>query len=228
MADFDPSLPVYLAVDPGGTYAVAAIQLKKFIEIPYTNEIAKGWHICIIDALYFQHTVTTHQVYSACAGREWWPNVGRKHRDYWDRYQGSIDVSCPEQKLVWRHLGADDETIQGLRLRGKKVGITAGIETMQHYLDTHTFWVNSKCKFVNVEMKRYHHRESSLAKMDTADPRRSDKPVDEWNHLIKAIIYFMVQKFGYYGRSTKSATVTRKDRRETKRKIQERLRERGI
>jgi len=92
-------------------------------------------------------------------------------------------------------------------LRGKKVEINDGIKTLQHYLDTGTFWSHPRNKFLHVEMKRYHHQPAPLAKQDTADPRRRPNPVDAWNHLLKGIWYFAIQKFGCYGKSTASAVV---------------------
>ena len=79
-ATYDPSLPVYLAVDPGGTYAVAVIQLKRFDTRNYTNQIAQGYHVCIVDTLYFQTTMSTHEVYAAASQRPWWSNVARTDR----------------------------------------------------------------------------------------------------------------------------------------------------
>ena len=201
-AKFDPSLPVYLCVDPGGTYAVGVIQLKRFDDILNINTISKGYHICLIDSLYFQTTVTTTEVFNACSKREWWPNVHRKV-DSWDSFQGVIDVIAKEQQRAWRN----EARSKGMRLvlRGKKVEINDGIKTFQHYLDTNTFWSHPQNKFLHVEMKRYHWRPASLARLDTDDPRKGMTPVKAWDHLIKAIWYFMVQKFGYYGRSETKA-----------------------
>ena len=203
-ASFDPSLPVYLCVDPGGTYAVGAIQLKKFSDLPYQNTIAKGYHICLIDSLYFQKTMTTAEVYLACSKREWWLNVDRRI-SHWDSFQGTIDVIAKEQQRAWRN----EARSNGLRLtlRGKKVEILDGIKTFQHYLDTHTLWSHPKNKFLHVEMKRFCWRPATIARLDTADPRRADKPISAWDHLIKAMWYFMVQKFGYFGRSDQSVIV---------------------
>jgi len=207
-AKFDSSLPVYLVVDPGGTYAVGAIQLKRFDDILSTNVISKGYHICLIDSLYFQTTVTTTEVFNACSKREWWPNVHRKV-DHWDSFQGVIDVIAKEQQRAWRNEARSD----GMRLilRGKKVEINDGIKTFQHYLDTKTFWSHPRNKFLSVEMKRFHWKPASLARLDTEDPRKAMRPISAWCHLIKPIWYFMVQKFGYYGRSESSAVV-RKER----------------
>jgi hypothetical protein len=209
-ASYDPDLPVYLAIDPGGTYAVAAIQLKRFDDISTSNWLTKGLHVCIIDEIYFQTNVTTADVYRECQRREWWGNVWRGAGE--DALQGVIDVAAKEQQLTWQQLAVEDELLRKpLYLRSKKVNIDPGNQTLQHYLDTNSFWVNPKCKFYNLEMKRYHFPEPSLQKRETSDPRKSN-PVDEWNHLIKAVIYFLVIKYGYYGTGINSA-VTYKYRR---------------
>ena len=204
---FDPELPVYLAVDPGGTYAVAAIQLKHFPDLRYENEIAKGHHICVIDTLYFQTTVTTQEVFDAMKHRTWWPNLGRQV-EWWEAFQGAIDVMAKEQQRAFRNLARTEETIDRLNLRGRKVHILDGIKTHQHYLDTHTFWSHPKNRYLNIEHKRYHWPEATVANMDTQDPRKGLKPVNEWNHLLKAIWYFEVIKFGCYGRSQGKAALS--------------------
>jgi len=203
-AEFDPQLPVYLAVDPGGTYAVAAVQLKRFLEEPYTNELAKGWHVCVIDEIYVQTTITTQEVYNIARQRPWWRNVDRVI-DWWDADQGQIDVMAKEQQRAWSQVvrAETDERykLKSLRLKGKRVDINDGIKTLQHYLDTNTLWVHPRCTFFNLEMRRFHYPPATLAKIDTEDPRKANKPVDEWDHLVKALWYFLVRKFGCYGRS---------------------------
>jgi hypothetical protein len=198
VAKFEPDLPVYLAVDPGGTYAVGAIQLKRIEKTKNENSLTKGLHVCLIDTVYIQKTITTSEVFEACKGRPWFPNLARNN-DWWDPYQGAIDVSAKEQQRIWSQLGRKDPRLGHLNLHSKKVNIDPGIKTLQHYLDTNTIWINSKCVEWNVEMRRYHYQPASIANQDTQDPRKADKPTDEWNHIIKAVIYFLVGKFGYYG-----------------------------
>jgi len=204
---FDEDQPVYLAIDPGGTYAVLAIQLKQFPEESYENQIAKGYHICIIDTLYFQTTVTTQEVFEAMKLRPWWPNVSRDV-EWWDSFQGVIDVRAKEQQRAFRNLARDDETIDHLHLRGRNVYEDDGIKTLQHYLDTRTLWSHPSNKYLHLEFRRYHWSEATIARLDVQDPRKGRKPVNEWNHLLKALWYFLVVKFGCYGRSSSSATVT--------------------
>lgn len=204
---FDRSLPVYLAIDPGGTYAVAAIQLKRFEDSETYNEISKGYHVCVIDTLYFQTQTTTQEVFEVMKSRSWWPNVSRKV-DWWDPFQGTIDVMAKEQQKAFRNIARSDSTIDRLSLRGRRVFINDGIKTLQHYLATRTFWSHPDNRYLHIEFKRYHWPEATVSNVDTRDPRRGQNPVNEWNHLLKAIWYFLVVKFGCYGRSRTSAVVS--------------------
>lgn len=204
--EFDPDLPVYLAVDPGGVYAVAALQLKR-LEGECTNELTGGYTVCIIDELYFQNTTTTQSVFELAQRKPWWYNVSREN-GVWDSLQGAIDVTAKEQQLTWNQLAKTDDNIRKLHLRGKRVDILPGIQTMAYYIETMSLLAHSRCVFSNLELKRYHYREPSFNNLDADDPK-PNKPVDEWNHLIKAIIYFLVIKFGFYGRGKVSSSVPR-------------------
>jgi hypothetical protein len=204
---FDPELPVYLAIDPGGTYAVAAVQFK--LADGNTNELTKGYDLCIIDEAYFQSTVTTHQVFDWCSNREWWENVNRTKHSWWPALQGAIDATANEQQLVWQHLGREDKRIESLSLASRKGDIGAGIETLQHFLDTNSIWSSEHATFWNFEMRRYMYQSPGYAASGREDPRKRQAPKDAWNHLIKAVIYLITCKFGYYGRDNGSAALTK-------------------
>ena len=219
---FDPNLPVYLAVDPGGTYAVAAIQLKKFSDTGTENTLSDGYSVCVIDELYFQKTVTTQEVVTVASHREWWPNVARWPWPSWDPMQGAIDVMTKEPERVWEHEARKDERIKSLHFMSQKVNVQPGIQTLQHYLDTHSFFINPSCTFLNLEMRRWTYPPPSVSGVETEDPRRAN-PKDAWNHEVKAIIYFLVNKFGYYGRSNARAALSRSAARREKKERREGL-----
>ena len=187
-ATFNPDYPVYVAIDPGGVYAVAAIQL-----IPqegFGNTFG-NLSCCIIDEVYFRTTVTTGDVIDECRKREWWKNTADSTQ--WDKdYSGSIDVAAVEQRAVWQR-----ET--GFRLRARKVPIMAGIDTLQHWIVTNTLVLNPLCYNGMDEFARYSYPEENVSNMGKRDIRRN-KPKDEFNHLIKAVTYFLVNHFGYYAR----------------------------
>ncbi len=212
IAEFDPDLPVYLAIDSGGTYAVAACQFKRLPTTGQDNELTRGYTLCIIDEIYCQTTVTTHEVFELASHRVWWPNVARWLYPHWDTMQGVIDVTAKEQKRAWEHLAREDRLLQKLHLSCRKVFQQAGIQTLQHFLDTHTIYVHPRCTYWNLEMRRWTYPPPSLAGLTTEDPRKSE-PKDAWNHLTKAVIYLLVNKFGYFGKSNASATSSRKETR---------------
>jgi len=168
--------------------------------------------------------LTTQEMYNIAREKPWWKNVARKV-DWWDTDQGQIDVAGREQRRTWMQLARTERDekyrIGSLRLKSKKVHINDGIKTLQHYMDTEMLWVHPRCRFFNLEMKRYHYPPAPIAKLDTQDPRKADKPVDEWNHLVKALWYFLVRKFGCYGRTGKSNVTTRREYRRMKRRERE-------
>lgn len=209
-ARFDPDLPVYLAIDPGGTYAVAAVQFKRFDDVGKDNELTKGLSLCVIDELYFQKTTTTSEVFQAAQQREWWGNVARWPWPHWDSRQGAIDVTAKEQQRTWEHLARQDETLQGLHLMARKVNREPGIQTLQYYLQTHSIFVHPRCTFWNLEMRRWTYPMPALAGVSMEDPRKAE-PKDAWNHLTKAVIYLAVNLFGYYGHSETSAKINRRE-----------------
>ncbi len=208
-AAFDPSLPVYLAIDPGGTYAVLAIQLKRGASIgsERRNALSRDVHVCLIDELYFQTTVTTAEVFDLVKQKEWFKNLRRGNTS--SEMAGVIDIMAPEIHRTWEQLGRKCHELNGrFTLRTKKVNINPGNQTLQHYLDTGTLWVHPNCKWFSVEMKRYHFKELSPTTVDTGDPRSMDRPKDEWNHAVRALVYFLVVQYGYYGRSATPAVVS--------------------
>jgi len=209
---FDKELPVYLAIDPGGTYAVAAVQFKQ--REGNTNQLTKGYDLCIIDELYYQTTITTQQVFDMCSAKGWWPNINRKSHSWWPSLQGAIDATSNEQQMVWAHLGRNDTIIESLHLASRKGDINAGTATLQHFLDTNSIWVSPHCTYWRMEMRKYIFRPPSFSNVTTEDPRKSDTPKDAWNHLIKAVIYLIVCKFGYYGKSNNNIAVTREQMNE--------------
>lgn len=218
-AKFDKELPVYLAIDPGGTYAVAVVQFKELPILPGfpRNELSRGYSVCIIDELYFQTTITVDEIWSVMQHREWFANLGRK--DYQEQLSAVIDVMTPEQKRAWQLRARKEDAIGNkMTIRARKVGIQDGNMTLQHYLDSHTIWVNSKCKFFNLEMQRYQYPEIPIARAETADPRRSTNPKDAWNHEVKAVIYLLVVKFGLYHITASKAVMTLEDIWEERRK----------
>lgn len=218
-AEFDPEYPVYLAIDPGGTYAVVAVQ---FIPSDVQNELTGNLMMNVIDEVYIQTTVTTSDIFAAARERPWWPNVNRSRRGWWDGFQGAIDVAAQELCLVWENLGRDDPQVDGLVLHRMKVNVQPGIQTLQHFLDTGSIRVHPRCTFFCTEMRRYHYPPPTIALLETSDPRKTENPKDEWNHAVKALIYLIVNRFGYYQKTGKT-TVRKSEIIATMRETQERI-----
>jgi hypothetical protein len=215
IAEYDPDLPVFLAIDPGGTYGVLAIQFKKAtsLGLPAENELSKGDICCAIDEVYIQTTTTTQEIWDIIKKREWFSRL--YHHPWEDRYQGAIDVMVPEIQRTWERCAKED--IEGFHLLRKKVNIVPGILTLQHWLDTNSLYVHPRCRWFSTEMRRYQYTDLSPSQMESRDPRGKDKPRDEWNHLIKALTYLLVIRYGYWGKSDKPVMVSRTEAIKTKR-----------
>lgn len=184
--EFDENLPVYIAIDPGGVYAVAAVQFKP---IEGRGNDITSYTCCIIDEIYTTNTDTI-EVIQDCKRRPWWNKV----------VGGAIDVAATEQFRMW-------SVKAGVPLARKKVPIQAGIQTLNHWISCDTLLSSPNCVMFETEMARYSYPTPGIAHMDTYDPRTRN-PVDAWNHLTKAVIYLLVTKFGYY-----KVTKSKRDRK---------------
>ena len=183
--EIEPNGPVYLAVDPGyaGAYAVEAAQIN-------------GDRVEVIDEVYEQG-LTTQQVIKICQMRPWWSRVEG----------GAIDIAARQHQAmpavaeVWLKEA-------GIHLRSRKVRIVEGIERMRTFLKINpltnlpNIFFDPKCKGIISEfgggpnpftgqqaVYRYRMgRESEIV---------SEEPEDKNNHAIKAMIYFLVDRFGF-------------------------------
>ena len=181
--DFDPRVhvgvkgrgsgaPVELAVDPGyaGAYAVLAIELR-------------GSEVAVIDEVYLRRTVAG-DVIAACRERPWWPRVRG----------GVIDVAgrqhhaAPSQIEVWGSLA-------GVRLRSHSVPLRSGIDRLRTFLrdpasgDARLI-VAPECTNLVEEFGLYRYHEAS-----DLEPI-SEIPIDRDNHAIKALTYWLYDRFG--------------------------------
>ena len=181
--EFDPRLhvsagagpsgsPVELAIDPGyaGAYAVLAIEQR-------------GADVAVIDEVYLRRTIAG-DVIAACRQRPWWPRVRG----------GVIDVAgrqhhaAPSQIEVWASLA-------GVRLRSHAVPLRAGIDRLRTFLRDPAsgkarLRVAPACRNLVEEFGLYRFHEASDAKPI------SEIPIDRDNHAIKALIYWLYDRFG--------------------------------
>jgi len=177
--EFNRRLPVYLGVDPGGTYAVAVMQIK------YDEKTGQDV-ICLFDEIYDAQGGPTPEVIRECRTREWWFNVGMGDM------RGAIDIANKESGDIWANEGCP------LR-RQVRVNPEAGADLLCTFLHTGRFRVHPRCKnFLNNEVTKYARTRRSVGKDYAAAP-----PSDEYNHLIKGITYFIVTKYGWGGRRSR-------------------------
>lgn len=181
--EFDPRLhvrssaqpsgsPVELAIDPGyaGAYAVLAIEQR-------------GADVAVIDEVYMRRTIAG-DVIAACRQRPWWPRVRG----------GVIDVAghqhhaAPSQVEVWASLAR-------VRLRSHRVFLRDGIDRLRSFLrDPATgsprLAVAPRCRWLIREFGRYRYHD------DSGVHPVSEDPIDRDNHAVKALCYWLYDRFG--------------------------------
>ena len=165
-------LPVELAIDPGyaGAYAVLAIEQR-------------GPDVAVIDEVYLRRRVAG-DVIAACRERPWWPQVrggvidiaGRQHH------------AAPSQIEVWASLA-------GVRLRSHTVPLRSGIDRLRTFLrdpasGAARLTVAPECRSLIEEFGLYRYHEAS-----DLEPI-SEIPIDRDNHAIKALTYWLFDRFG--------------------------------
>jgi hypothetical protein len=175
---FDPELPVEITVDPGyaGAHVVEACQWK-------SDELY------IIDEIYLQG-YTTEDVITICKQKPWWGAVKSGVIDIAGRQHQAMDAPVE----VWlKHTG--------LILRSQKVDVQGGIDLLRTYMKVNP--LNNRVK-VHVDCKaRGFISECGGGKspLNGGGPWLRDlhtgKEIDRDNHACKAIIYLIVNRFGY-------------------------------
>lgn len=177
----DPTLPVEVFVDPGKNYAVSAVQ-----------SVQQTVHV--VDEVYMYRPMTS-DVILECKNRPWWPKV----------VGGVIDVAGRQhhnersQVEIWQNEA-------NIFLRSQFVPIDAGIDRLKTFLvDPYTrkprIFFDPKCRGIQSEFRLYQWSKGS-------DRKESRVPIDRHCHSIKAIIYGLVDRFGFTDRDlTREGTV---------------------
>jgi len=181
-ADYDKRYPVYLGVDPGGTYAVAALQIK------YNEQTGKDV-VCLFDEIYDTRGGPTPVIIQKCREKEWWPSVGLGD------IVGAIDIANKESADIWIREGYPLQ-------RRVRVNPEAGADLLCTLLHQGRFLVHPRCTNFLREVVKYKRTRRSVGRDYAAAP-----PSDEYNHLIKAITYFLVTKLGWRGVRPKRAFI---------------------
>lgn len=203
---FNPSLPVYLAIDPGhrGAYAVCAIQLDETSR--YTHKHRRTT-VNVIDEVYLQRK-SVREVIKETRTKPWWKNVNPYNA-------GIIDIAGTQHQGNESHaeVWASHPTKggAGIKLSSIYVPIIDGIDRMRDFLrDVDTgepvLYFNPQCINTTKEFKLYRYPETH-AKTGIV----KELPIDAHNHSIKAITYWLCANFGFTQRKAtgiKSARFT--------------------
>lgn len=183
---YNPNLPIELAIDPGGAfksgaYAVEAIQVW-------------GDTIVVVDEVYVRGLLT-HDIVEVVSRKPWWKQV----------HGGVIDVASKQQHtMAMKDMPSDwDIWVKqtGLFLRCQKVEESGGIDRLRTYLKPDPItskpglMVNYSCKGFISECG------AGKAPVEAGGPwlrnKHTGKPEDRFNHACKAIIYWLVDRYGY-------------------------------
>ncbi|XUX01218.1 MAG: hypothetical protein TUN42_04310 [Dehalogenimonas sp.] len=188
--DYDPALPVYLAVDPGyqHAYAVLAVQFRD--QTAY-----------VIDEIYERGLVTNEMV-TVAKQRPWAGKVAG----------GAIDVAGTRHQAM----AAPSEVWLKefpVFLASQKVGIEDGIERLKSLFkpDPTTghpkVFINAKCLGLISELGGC---PSPITNQTNVYHYKVDKDnnvigiEDKYNDAVKALIYLLVDRLGYTGRKKRA------------------------
>jgi len=182
---FDPTLPVYLWVDPGYAHYYAVLAVQK-----------KGDSIYVLDEIY-EHNLVTEEMVTIAKQKPWWQFV----------VGGAIDIggtqhqAMPSVAEAWLKLS-------GVLLRSQKVRIQDGIEVCKAYLKVNPtsnrpkLFINSNCRGLISEMggcPNPHSGQTTVYswKMDKDNRVLGFVPEDKHNDACKALAYGLVDLVGY-------------------------------
>ena len=182
---FDTSTDVILWVDPGyaGAYAVEAVQIR-----------ADTVHI--IDEIY-ERGLVTEQIIQIAQMRPWWNRVTSGVVDI----AGTQHQAMPAVSEIWLKQAR-------LSLKVNKVGINEGIERLKTFLVPHPItgqphiFIDPKAKGLISELgggpNPFTGQTAVFSwKMDRSGVIVGTTPEDKNDHAIKAVIYGLVDRFGY-------------------------------
>jgi hypothetical protein len=182
--EFDPSLMVELAIDPGyaGAYAVLAIQ-------NYNGEIR------IIDEVYKQ-LMTTDDVIEICKEKPWWKNV----------VSGVIDRAAKQHQAAESVLEMwHDRADLWLDLTEGTIKVADLTEQLRIHAKTGHLKVNPNCRGLLGEWDLasfpdgLEHLSPWRYKEGVEGTNISDRSVTGSDHASTALGYYLVNRFGYVG-----------------------------
>ena len=183
-----PGIPVRLAIDPGyaGAYAVEALQHIDGREV-------------VVDEIY-ERGLVTEEIIEKAKSRPWWPDVEG----------GVIDVagyqhhSMPAPGEAWLEEG-------GVYLSASRVPINDGTQRLRSFLKVPAgkrgpkLLIGRHCKGILSELGVTPNPFDGQTrpyrwKTDREGNIVGRVPEDRYNHAVKAVIYHLVDKYGYASR----------------------------
>ena len=186
--------PVYLCIDPSkANYAIIAAQVHYPGDgSPIVMGIDEVWG----------HGVSSHAMITECQKRPWWSNVERARPGVMD-VAGKQSHGTDSNHEVWARL-------TGMRFRTRHVEQHEGIDrlstflrdpdiafdfpeepTVEQLIAAARFFAHPRCRNLLEEFGRL--------EWDDDDPLGRNKPIDKYNHGLKALWYFLVDTFGFVG-----------------------------
>lgn len=183
--EFDKELDVHLFIDPGYAhyYAVEVVQKR-------------GQDIYVVDEIYETGLVTS-EIITICQKKPWWNKV----------VGGAIDVAAlqhqamPAVAEIWSKEGR-------VHLKSQKIKIQDGIERLKQFFKVDpltgkpSIFINTKCRGLISELGGAPSPKDGQTrvykwKMNREGDIIGDTPEDKNCDAIKAVIYGLVEMFGY-------------------------------
>lgn len=165
--------PVHLAIDPGSRGAYAVLAIRKYDD-----------KIFVIDEVYMRF-IQGYDVIKECKTREWWPDAEFAVMDI----AGKQEPAMASQASIW----AEPANL-GYQPAMQFIHIQDGIMHLKTWLlnplnRQPRIWVSPKCKNLIKEFASYRYR------MEKDNRPVSEEPIDASNHAIKALTYYLYNRF---------------------------------
>lgn len=186
--EFDPAIPVELAVDPGytGAYSVLAIQR-------YDNQIR------VIDEVYSRF-MSTKEVIEECRTRPWWNSIDPDD-------PGVIDRAAKQKQAATGNSVLDtwfEEAGLWMSMVEQVIPVNDGVEQARnHFAMKNHVVISPKCAGFLAEADlssfpdQFNGYEPWHYKRNTDGLYQGDQAVSGADHSSTAFIYYLVQRYGY-------------------------------
>lgn len=192
-AEYNPMLPVELAIDPGytGAYSVLALQY-------YDNGIK------IVDEVY-ERFLSTPQIVEICKARPWWNGVQADNPGVIDRAakQHSPTDGRSVLEIWYEESGLWFDLTEGV------IPVDTGLEQLRIHLNIqHRIQIFTSCQGLLGEWDLgsfpdgFEHDEPWHYRSDPQGRLRGDTALTGADHSSTALIYWLIHRFGYITQDT--------------------------